>query len=150
MRWRTTTTSRRCTPTSRSPTASWPRSTTERSGAVFDRTGRYRYLLWRAWDQAAPGVAFVMLNPSTADARRDDPTIRACTRLARAWGFGSMRAVNLFALRTSDPSNLARARDPVGGQNDAYLVDAASAAGLVVLAWGNHGRLAGRCDAVLA
>ncbi len=91
-----------------------------------------------------------MLNPSTADARRDDPTIRACVRLARAWGFGSMRAVNLFALCTPDPSHLAGARDPVGRRNDACLVDAASGAGLVVVAWGNHGHLAGRCDAVLA
>ncbi len=90
-----------------------------------------------------------MLNPSTADAERDDPTIRRCAGFARSWGFGGMTVVNLFALRATDPARLRRARDPVGRDNDRHIAAAASA-GLVVVAWGVHGRLGERDRAVLA
>src|SRR5688500_11357729 len=104
-------------------------------GAVFDRSGRYRYRLWRRWGDGG-AVAFVMLNPSTADAERDDPTIRRCGGFARAWGFGSMVVVNLFALRSSDPQRLRRARDPVGRENDRHIIDVTGTSDAVVLAWG--------------
>ncbi|TMF61888.1 MAG: DUF1643 domain-containing protein, partial [Chloroflexi bacterium] len=68
-------------------------------GATFSADRRYRYRLWRRWDGARPVVAFVMLNPSTADARRDDPTIRRCIGFAKSWGFGGVEVVNLFAYR---------------------------------------------------
>lgn len=90
-----------------------------------------------------------MLNPSTADAERDDPTIRACVRLARRWGFGSLVAVNLFALRATDPRMLRRARDPIGPENDAAIVGAAADADLLLAAWGNWGVLHDRGRAVL-
>lgn len=109
--------------------------------------GPYRYLLWRRWADA-DSVLFVMLNPSTADATRDDPTIRRCHRLARAWGFGAVEIANLFAFRATDPRDLARAEAPVGPDNDAILVDAAGRAAAVVVAWGVHGALGGRDVAV--
>jgi hypothetical protein len=117
-------------------------------GAIFDRSGRYRYRLWRRWG-AGERVGFVMLNPSTADAERDDPTIRRCTGFARTWGFGSMVVVNLFALRSPDPARLRRAREPVGRDNDRHIIEAAGACDVVVLAWGMHGRLRDRDRAVL-
>jgi len=92
---------------------------------------------------------FVMLNPSTADAEQDDPTIRRCAGFARAWGFGGMTVVNLFAFRATDPARLRRARDPVGRDNDHHIATAARGAGMVVLAWGVHGALDGR-DRVVA
>jgi len=64
--------------------------------AVFSRDGRYRYALRRVWDDGKPAVLFVGLNPSTADAHRDDATIRRCTRFARDWGFGQLLVGNLF------------------------------------------------------
>ncbi len=118
-------------------------------GALFDRTRRYRYRLWRRWGAGRP-VVFVMLNPSTADAERDDPTIRRCAGFARAWGFGGMTVVNLFALRATDPARLRRARDPVGRDNDHHIAAAADVASLVVVAWGVHGALDRRDRAVLA
>lgn len=116
---------------------------------MFDARGRYRYRLWRRWRASGPVVAFVMLNPSTADAERDDPTIRRCTGFARAWGFAAMTVVNLFALRATDPARLRRARDPVGPDNDRHIAAAAAGSDAVVLAWGNHGALGGRDRAVL-
>src|ERR1700684_272716 len=74
--------------------------------AVISDCGKYRYLLRRAWDHTKPRVLFVMLNPSTADASIDDPTIRACIRLCKAHGFGSFEVVNLYAWRSTDPQAL--------------------------------------------
>lgn len=121
-----------------------------RRGATFDVTGRYRYRLWRTWDTSLPRVAFVMLNPSTADHRRDDPTIRRCLGFARAWGYGALVVVNLFAYRTPSVAELARAREPVGPDNDRHLRAARGRAAAVVLAWGVHGALRGRDREALA
>ena len=120
-----------------------------RRGATFDCTGRYRYTLWRTWDTRLPRLAFVMLNPSTADHRVDDPTIRRCMGFAQSWGYGSLVVVNLFAFRTSSPALLARAPEPVGPQNDQYLRAARRRARDIVVAWGAHGSLHGRDRIVL-
>ncbi|MEE8171109.1 MAG: DUF1643 domain-containing protein [Phycisphaerae bacterium] len=110
-------------------------------GALFDDSRRYRYRLWRVWDAARPIAAFVMLNPSTADARRDDPTIRRCIGFARRWGFGALDVVNLFAFRATRVDALRRGADPVGPANDRVLRCCVRRADLVVAAWGNHGLL---------
>lgn len=120
-----------------------------RRGATFDDTGSYRYTLWRRWDSSLPRVAFVMLNPSTADRHADDPTIRRCIGFARAWGYGGMVAVNLFAYRTPSPAELARVPEPVGPENDRHLLVARRRCRDVVLAWGVHGTLRDRDRAVL-
>src|SRR5262249_62207047 len=85
---------------------------TLRCAAGFSRCGRYRYWLTRTWDAARPAVCWLMLNPSTADAARDDPTIRRCIGLARRWGHGGIVVVNLFAWRAPDPAAPARAPAP--------------------------------------
>jgi hypothetical protein len=118
-----------------------------KTGAVFD--GVYRYLLWREWDPGVPRLAFVMLNPSTADATSDDPTIRRCIGLARIWGYGALEVVNLFAYRATHPRELRKANHPVGSENDQYILDAARRVDKVVLAWGNHGAWRDRDKAVL-
>ena len=112
-------------------------------GAAFSRDGRYRYRLWRRWDRSRPTIAFCMLNPSTADASRDDPTIRRCIGFARDWGYGGIEVVNIFGLRATDPRDLRSAHDPVGPRNDAFMLRAA-ALSPVVIAWGVHGALRGR------
>jgi hypothetical protein len=114
-----------------------------RRAASFSRDGRYRYSLRRAWSDG-PAVTWVLLNPSTADARVDDPTIRRCIGFSRRWGFGALEVVNLFALRATDPKILPRAPDPVGASNDAALRRALARSAVVVAAWGEHGRLHGR------
>ncbi|TMG72243.1 MAG: DUF1643 domain-containing protein [Chloroflexi bacterium] len=106
------------------------------SGASFSRDRRYRYRLWRRWDAARPVVAFVMLNPSTADAARDDPTIRRCIGFARSWGYGRLEVVNLFAYRATDPRSLRHVPDPVGPANLRHLAAATARARLVIAAWG--------------
>lgn len=120
-----------------------------RGWAGFDRTGAYRYSLGRRW-AAGPRVCFCLLNPSTADARVLDPTLTRCLGFAQRWGFAAMDVVNIFALRSTDPAGLYHSEDPVGPRNDAAIRRAASRADLIVVGWGNHGRLAGRGAAVAA
>ncbi len=120
--------------------------------AVLSRDGRYRYALTRIWDPDAATVVFIMLNPSTADALTDDPTIRRCQGFARHWGAGGLLALNRFALRATDPRALKTATDPVGPANDSAITQLLSqqseTGGPVVAAWGNHGSLLGRAATV--
>ncbi len=118
-------------------------------GATFDPTKNYRYSLWREWEPSAPRVGFIMLNPSRADDRVDDPTIRRCTSFAHFWGYGSLEVMNLFAYRTPDPHNLRNVSDPIGPENDFYLLSLKQRVQTIVLAWGNWGTLYDRHQAVL-
>jgi hypothetical protein len=117
--------------------------------AAFSRCGAYRYALWRTWDETRPAVLFVALNPSTADHRRDDPTIRRCIGFARSWGYGGLLVANLFAYRTPHPRILRAAPDPVGPRNDRWISRLAREAAFVVAAWGADGDFRGRADEVL-
>lgn len=91
----------------------------------------------------------LMLNPSTADATLDDPTIRRCRGFAKGWGMGGLVVVNLFAFRATSPAALKSSADPVGPENDDAIHDAVVGSRAVVAAWGVHGRLLGRADQVL-
>lgn len=114
-------------------------ATIEGSGAALSACSRYRYALWRCWNSAAPELTFVMLNPSTADAMRNDATIRRCIGFAKRLEYGGIRVVNLFAYRCTDPRALwlalRKGVDIVGPENDRF-VRAAVATRTVVCAWG--------------
>lgn len=116
--------------------------------ATFDRSRRYRYRLSRVWDARLPRCCFIMLNPSTADAHRLDPTIRRCVGFARGWGHGAVEVVNVFALRATHPEELRRAADPVGPGCDTALLAGARAASSVIAAWGTAAALGDRADGV--
>lgn len=119
-------------------------------GAVISPCQLYRYALWRYWESGRPILVFVMLNPSTADAEVDDPTILRCCERARRDGYGGILVVNLFGLRATDPKELFRHADPVGPDNDeAIKIAAAAPNSTLICAWGNHGGLHGRDKAVL-
>ncbi|MBL1174523.1 DUF1643 domain-containing protein [Pantanalinema sp. GBBB05] len=119
-----------------------------KTGAVID--GNYRYSLWRSWDDQNPRIGFIMLNPSRADAVVNDPTIRRCLSFAQTWGYGGLEVVNLFAYRTASPIDLRQVSDPVGTQNDHYLVTLPKRVDRILLAWGNWGYLLERDRRVLA
>jgi hypothetical protein len=80
---------------------------------------------------------FVMLNPSTADAITDDPTIRRCIGFARAWGYDGLMVGNIFAYRSTDPKALRGVPDPVGPENVEHLIGMAASASVIVCAWGD-------------
>ena len=124
-------------------------------GRVMNRTaqispcGFFRYSLGREWDPSKSKVLFIGLNPSTADEQQEDRTSLACIRYAQRWGYGRLEIGNLFAFRSTNPSGLYLANDPVGPDNDIWLEKLQSDADLVVCAWGNGGSYMGRDKAVL-
>lgn len=91
---------------------------------------------------------FVCLNPSTADDEQDDPTVRRCIAYSKAWGYSSYVMTNLFAIRATDPRVMLAAEDPIGPENDRYLIETARQAAVVVAAWGKHGAHRDRATAV--
>lgn len=117
-------------------------------GAVFSGCRHYRHVLWRSWQPELGCVTFIGLNPSTADAEHDDPTIRRCTRYVSDWGYGAMVMVNLFDVRATQPSDMKRRAKPLSRKNDAALLVAARQAKLIVAAWGGHGQHRARSSAV--
>lgn len=113
---------------------------TRESWAMLSRDEKYRYMLGRAWDHKLPTLSIYMLNPSTADALSDDPTIRKCVHFAKQEGCGSLLVRNLFAYRTTDPMKLRVAKDPYGPFNDVALSLATPALqAMHVAAWGSLG-----------
>lgn len=113
-------------------------------GAVFSPCGRYRYRLSREFIVGDGSVLFIMLNPSTADAERDDPSVRRCLGFARRWGFKELLVGNLFAWRATMPRELRRANEPIGPDNDLHLAEMAWQANVIIAAWGTHGAYQGR------
>lgn len=104
--------------------------------------GTYRYTLYRAWaDDKAP-LVWLMLNPSTADATVDDPTVRRILGFTLREGiYGGIVVANLYALRSAYPTDLAKHRDPIGPLNDQYLADLGGSGWDIVAAWGAHAAL---------
>jgi hypothetical protein len=144
------------------------------SGAEISPCGKYRYRLWREWRGThnpsnwwwydgydgegkrlgePKSCLFIMLNPSTADGERDDPTIRRCVGFAKAWNFERLEVVNLFAYRATQPAELfalnSATDDPVGRENSEVIEDAAQRAGMIICAWGAHGGYLGQDETVL-
>ena len=116
--------------------------------AVLSVDGLYRYRLSREWG-GGPSLAFIMLNPSTADADIDDRTIRRCMRFARGAGYDSIVVGNLFGWRATKPVELKTATAPVGPDNDTALAEIIAGALLVICAWGARGTLLNRDRSVL-
>jgi hypothetical protein len=116
--------------------------------ATLSPCGQYRYMLSREWADG-PRLAFIMLNPSIADAELDDPTIRRCIRFGRDSGYGGILVGNLFAWRATDATELKITAAPVGPDNDAALAHIITTSPIIVCAWGNGGTFLGRDRKVL-
>jgi len=109
-------------------------------GAVFSPCERWRYALWNVWSghEDPRIIAYVGLNPSTADEMKDDPTIRRCRGFAEKWGWDGMVMLNAFAFRSTDPKGLKTIDDPVGAETDLWLARLGQSCGVVVACWGVH------------
>jgi hypothetical protein len=124
-------------------------------GAVISDDEVFRYSLWRNWEDVAATAPsndcclWICLNPSTADALKDDATVRKCVGFAQRWGHTSIEIVNMYALRSRHPSKLKLVTDPVGPDNDMWLMRSAARSKRAIAAWGNHAVHLGRDRAVL-
>lgn len=121
----------------------------EKREAAFSGCDQFRYLLQIVWDDQRPLCQFIGLNPSTADEMKDDPTLRRCKAFARGWGCGGLMMTNLFAYRATSPAVMKTQPSPIGQDNDAWILWAASQAHLIICAWGNNGEFKGRDFQVL-
>ena len=108
--------------------------------AIISKCGLYRYELRRIWQPKIGLVCWTLLNSSTADANFDDPTVRRCMGYTARWGYGGIIVVNEFGLRATDPRDLRKCTDPIGPENDEYIMRATAEAELTIAAWGNHGK----------
>lgn len=122
----------------------------ERGEAVFSDDREYRYVLSRTWDVRLPRLAFIGLNPSTADEAKLDPTLRRVIGFAQREGCGGLDMLNLFAFRATFPRVMKLQKEPVGPENDTYLTAIAGAASVVIAGWGTHGTHQHRDEAVRA
>lgn len=107
------------------------------TGAIFSPCQKYRYRLWRIWDNEKPKVFFIMLNPSKANVFSDDPTIRRCKQFAYSWGYGGIYVGNLFSFISTDPKLLMEVTDPTGPENMYHLNAMKSKTEITICAWGN-------------
>lgn len=122
-----------------------------RNECVFSSDRKYRYLLKHIY-RSVPAVklcTWIGLNPSIANETQLDPTLRRIQRFSDAWGYSGFTMTNLFALVSTDPKQLYVAADPIGPENDRYLLQAAQKADLVVAAWGAIRGIQNRCMHVL-
>lgn len=114
----------------------------KRGGAEFSVCGRYRYTLWRRWKATGPGATFCMLNPSSADADDDDPTVTRCVGFATLWGCSSVLVINPSALISTSPLGLLESSDPIGPVNqdvlDSAMVNSSGLDEPFVVGWGTH------------
>ena len=115
-----------------------PHSSEMIRSAVISEDGLYRYELRRQWDQSRSFIVWCLLNPSTANADRDDPTVRRCIGFSQAWGHGGLIVVNLMSYRATRPQDCLNADDPYGPLNHVYLDSAASRRPRVMCAWGSR------------
>lgn len=115
------------------------------AGAVISDDQVYRYVLWRVLtplpgEKLAGTILWVCLNPSTADASRDDATLRKVCGFSRRWGFKQPRIVNLYALRSREPKALWKHLDPVGPENNNHICAEVGKADAIVFAWGGNAK----------
>lgn len=116
--------------------------------AVISDCGRYRYTLEREWMTGRGTCLFVMLNPSTADARKDDPTIGRCIKFAQRWGFQKLTVGNLYAFRATDPKQMLATVNRTGPMNDPWLGLLAREADQIICAWGANAEPARAAEVV--
>ena len=106
------------------------------NGAKFSECRKYRYVLWRIWDEEKPKIMFIGLNPSTANEETDDPTIRRIKKFAKSWGYGGIYMLNLFTYVTAYPEVLKECDNPLKFA-DEYLKKNAAQSEKIIFAWGN-------------
>lgn len=117
-------------------------------GAEFSECRRYRYKLWRIWDPSLPKAMCIGLNPSNANAAKNDPTINNLITMLKILGYGGFYMMNLFAWISSKPEDLLRCEDPIG-ENDGKLKEVEVLCDDVIVCWGKFKQSAKRIDQVL-
>ena len=120
---------------------------------IFSADRNHRYTLIHRWDEMLNpdhGIAWICLNPSTADESQLDPTLRRIRDFSATWGYSFFIMLNLFAWRATQPADMKRTTDPIGPDNDRWIAHWSARVDRVMLGWGEHGAHLGRDRQVLA
>ncbi|MEQ8636865.1 DUF1643 domain-containing protein [Gimesia maris] len=118
---------------------------TSKDTAIFSPCEKYRYILTRRFDPDNDKVCnFIMLNPSTATAEKNDPTVARCCKYAQQWGYGALIVTNIFAYRSTSRKKMKLFVRPTGPENEEYIEAAALKSNLIVCAWGTDGAFMNR------
>lgn len=107
----------------------------ENNGAYFSKCRKYRFALWRIWDDSKPLIMFIGLNPSTANEHEPDPTIKRVTKFAYKWGYGGFYMMNCFAFVTAYPKELFKPYAEIE-ENDRWLKLISERCSEIIFAWG--------------
>ncbi|MGA2746140.1 MAG: DUF1643 domain-containing protein [Candidatus Sulfotelmatobacter sp.] len=116
-----------------------------KSSALFGGPNKcYRYQLKRTWDETKPHAMFIMMNPSTADLKVNDPSVAKCEQFARTWrAYGGILVANTFAYRHTYQKRLIEdVSYLIGPDNDRHIIEMTKDAGIVVFAYGKPRRKA--------
>ena len=122
---------------------------TMKRSAIFDKNKRYRYQLKRIWDKDRPSICWILLNPGLMGDDEEDETVSKCIEYSQKWGYGSLILVNLFAYRSAYIKDLLESSEPVGEENDQYIIEASRQSDRTLLAWGGSGNFMNRNQHVL-
>lgn len=106
--------------------------------AIFSKDKQYRYQLSRRWDSAKPMVLFVMHNPSTADAYKEDPTLIRIINYAKDWGYGGLYVGNLFPYCSSKPKKDMVLPKVIVTRNHRHIKTMYKQSEQTIFAWGNQ------------
>ena len=118
------------------------------NGAEFSKCRKYRYKLWRIWDDKLPKAMCIGLNPSTANANKNDQTINYLKKMLSKLGYGGFYMMNLFAWISSKPDDLISCADALG-ENENKLKEVESICNDVIVCWGNFKQATNRIKEVL-
>lgn len=110
------------------------------SGITIDYSGKFRYVLYRVWDETKETILWFLLNPSTADESVLDPTLTRCRTFSMMWGYGGFRVINVFAYRATKPKDLRRFKEEyiIGGENNATISKECLITSKIIVGWGNN------------
>lgn len=120
------------------------------SKAIFSKCGYYRYFLKRDFIKKPKNIlVYIMLNPSIADEKFNDPSVERCQRRAIGLGYDSFIILNIFSYISTDPKNLLKVKDPIGLENNKYIIDTIKKNKKIICAWGNNGKILDRGDFII-
>ncbi len=119
------------------------------TGARFSEDRKCRYNLWRRFKETGRTLLCLGVNPSTAGEVDNDPTVSRMESFAKRDDFALLLMGNIFAHVSTDPKELRKQADPVGPDNNAWLIKMRKMADVCICAWGNNGKLKKRDKAVI-
>ena len=121
-----------------------------RRNAGISPCGKYRHWLTREWGgrgEAARWAVFTGLNPSTADDKVDDPTLKKMFGYAQRFSCNALLLINIADYRATNPQDMAaqgfaaKSLDMTGAVRAALAVVATSfrmrPMGPVIACWGH-------------